>query len=399
MVFSKLIRQITKQLLPINTRTVNISVGAVRMAATSYQSFSSSQHVYRMSLNTCQSLYDRKHIDDYYSDAEEDYQQKNRNKWYIRFAPETGVKVNVEYVDTNPDAAADCPTIVVMHGFPGSYRDFDRLIKHFGGDDDNGKQNVRLIVPNFPNFEDTDRLNYFWHSSEERSQYLKDLLRQLNVRQIDCLVCHSASVSTAAYFWSSITEPIDSLKINSVCLLATPGPKVATKLGHVFTGTVTNLMRVPSIRRFFRSRWSASLPTSVRRLLPYIGVSSKLDFDDFALLMTVYYLFDTEGTVVQRIRHLADKQIPTVAVFGLADRYHKKEIYDNILDILGATEDNIVVYDSDDDNNKDTVTIRPIGDNDDHRWLRVIKIKGAGHYPFNTHHKLIHQFIEQLIAK
>ncbi|XP_054152587.1 dual specificity protein kinase shkA-like [Oppia nitens] len=51
--------------LAINSRTINISFGTVvRMAATSHQSLSSlskqQQHVYRMSLTTCQSLYDRK---------------------------------------------------------------------------------------------------------------------------------------------------------------------------------------------------------------------------------------------------------------------------------------------------------------------------------------------------
>lgn len=66
-----------------------------------------------------------------------------RKRLYARNA--TGLTMDIEYADTLPlCTSADRPTILALHGAPGSHVDFKPFIEYFAS------KNVRIIVPTYP---------------------------------------------------------------------------------------------------------------------------------------------------------------------------------------------------------------------------------------------------------
>lgn len=75
-------------------------------------------------------------------------QWRDRRRVYKKVANKGGILMNIKYVDTaktmDPAILARAPTVLAVHGAPGSYEDFDFLFEHlksFG---------IRVIAPNFP---------------------------------------------------------------------------------------------------------------------------------------------------------------------------------------------------------------------------------------------------------
>lgn len=79
-------------------------------------------------------------------------------------------KCRIEYVDVQPaGVAADAPTLVLIHGAPGTYRDFRHMIPLLAA------RGVRVLGVNLPGFGDSqvlDRDNYYQHISALPSMYL-----------------------------------------------------------------------------------------------------------------------------------------------------------------------------------------------------------------------------------
>lgn len=75
---------------------------------------------------------------------------KETKALYKLAAPE-GLALTIEYADTlnmldvNGEAIGpDAPTVLCLHGAPGSHHDYAHLIKHLG------ELGMRVIAPNFP---------------------------------------------------------------------------------------------------------------------------------------------------------------------------------------------------------------------------------------------------------
>ena len=121
-----------------------------------------------------------------------------RPKLY-KYATSDGLELTINYADTIQDNSRTFDKIIVaVHGTPGYYTNFDQLIEHFRN------TNVRVIVPNLPDFSHTRRTHIFWHSTPEKVQFLRDFLQQLNISKIDCLVCHSFGIQTIAALWENV---------------------------------------------------------------------------------------------------------------------------------------------------------------------------------------------------
>lgn len=111
------------------------------------------------------------------------------------------------------------PTILALHGSPGSHNDFALLIDQF-------RHKCRVIAPNFPDFKITEKSRYFKHTADQKAEYIRNFLQAIDVKKIDCLIAHSAAVFPASYLWSQQTP---KLTINSVALFSTPGPTWVTR--------------------------------------------------------------------------------------------------------------------------------------------------------------------------
>ncbi|XP_054162346.1 uncharacterized protein LOC128960298 [Oppia nitens] len=338
------------------------SIQVISRYESSGQSIINDSFVHRLSLKTCQSLYDSKY---------------GRNKWYLRGSPKSGLNVNVEYVDTKPNDRTGSATLVALHGCPGSYIDYTKLIENFG-------QHYRVIIPNFPDFSLTNETNHFWHSGEEKSVFVTDFLQKLNVQQIDCLICHSSSIFAASYLWSKDNQYFNQIDIKTLCLLSNPGPKWFTIKGRLVSMFFTHLSRLRLIRQYLRSIWS-------RKMTKRLGFSNQIeDYDRLALLLSTYYLSQTQ-TVTKRLKKLIELKIPTLFIFSSKDKLFNKEIFYNLFGILETDGNDFDIYEE----HQNILIQKAREDN----WIKVIDIRSGGHYVFVTHHKLVHQYIEQLLEK
>ncbi|KAH7639244.1 uncharacterized protein LOC124490971 [Dermatophagoides farinae] len=130
---------------------------------------------------------------------------------FYRKSPTEGVDLTIDYVDTQSNQKPK-KTIVALHGLADSYRTFTPLIRHF-----QNRPDVRIVVPNFPDFSHTRATNYsFWHSSDEKYQLLQDLFRILNINIIDCLVSHSFGSQPT----SALLQKPQDLQIRSLAMIA-----------------------------------------------------------------------------------------------------------------------------------------------------------------------------------
>lgn len=125
-----------------------------------------------------------------------------------QFAPPEGLELTVDYADTASEGQEFEKVIVAVHGCPGYYTNFDRLIEHFR------HSKVRVIAPNLPDFSHTRSTQTFWHSTAEKALFLKDFLRQLGVTTIDCLVSHSFGIQTIAALWEDVSHSL------TLCIIA-----------------------------------------------------------------------------------------------------------------------------------------------------------------------------------
>lgn len=125
--------------------------------------------------------------------------RKQQPKYY-RKAPDDGIDLTIEYVDTVHDAEGSSfdKTVVAIHGLPGNFSHFDRLIEFYR------KTNTRVIVPNLPDFSHTRQNKSFWHSNQEKAIFIKDFLSKLNISIVDCLISHSYGCQTIAALWEEV---------------------------------------------------------------------------------------------------------------------------------------------------------------------------------------------------
>lgn len=140
--------------------------------------------VKQITLKTCVGIYD---------------ELRKKKPKFFRHAPNDGLELTIDYVDTiNDNTNTITKIIVAVHGLPGTYLHFDKLIDSYRN------TNVRVIVPNLPDFSHTRKTKSFWHTTKEKATFLKDFLHQLNITTIDCLVCHSFGIQTIAAIWDEV---------------------------------------------------------------------------------------------------------------------------------------------------------------------------------------------------
>lgn len=131
----------------------------------------------QVKLKTCADVYD------YWRNFKRSYKK----------APKDGVEFQIEYIDTGlalpEEARKEAPIALLLHGAPGSYHDFNLLIRHLS------RQNVRVIAPNFPEYTATVETKVlFRHSADEKAAYLRDFLKAMDITKIDLLVSHSSAI-------------------------------------------------------------------------------------------------------------------------------------------------------------------------------------------------------------
>ncbi|KAG1686199.1 hypothetical protein DVH05_007081 [Phytophthora capsici] len=131
-------------------------------------------------------------------------------------------KCKIEYIDVKPeDLTATTPTLVLIHGAPGTYRDFRHLIPLLK---DRGVRVVGVNLPGFAGSTVLDTSNYYEHISAYPSVQLTYKAMQNVLKEVDnvFVLGHSFGGHAAVHF-TGINADEQKLRIKGLVLLAGAG--------------------------------------------------------------------------------------------------------------------------------------------------------------------------------
>lgn len=301
--------------------------------------------------------------------------------WFLRYIPKGGYPININYIDTKPEAENDgsVKTIVILHGTPGSYYDYFKFLVTFG-------ETYRIIIPNFPDFSQTLETGCFWHSAEEKSEYVVDFLKHLNVSKVDCLISHSMAAYATSYLW--IYANWDTyFKLGSICLLSPVGMYKMSLLERLRLAIIANMCRSSALRQVIGQQMMASSKILNKKAKK----SSILSNFDVAALKALTLNLSNYEKYHLRLKVLAESQIPTLFTFSSNDRQYTPNVFYDQLFELEASADDFDIYEQYDN--------ELIQSSSNRNWLKVVDFRSAGQYLFNTHPDVIHSYIAELIDR
>ncbi|XP_077517075.1 uncharacterized protein LOC144127936 isoform X2 [Amblyomma americanum] len=291
------------------------------------------------------------------------YREWRKTRREYRNAPVDGIEVDMNFIcsrmtDEGTYVETDRPLAVLLHGAPGSYRDFtENLIPRLLS------RGVDVLAPNYPDMAFSLQNKFYWHTVEERTALLRDFFKQLGVRRIDTLIAHSASCYPSLRL---LTEEETAPTINSLVLLA-PNSHVTP-------------------RPFLRPMVSALLLLGCYSgLVPLRPVPQ-----DVVLSLTTYKMsgFDKGGEKL--LEAVARRRLPTLVAISENDRLLTYEALMGVCTVLGASAGDVWHY----DRNSQLVTPGTAGS-----WLKVVNFKQGSHYPFIRHPDVCADEIVQLLKK
>ncbi|XP_027199802.1 LOW QUALITY PROTEIN: uncharacterized protein LOC113793925 [Dermatophagoides pteronyssinus] len=301
--------------------------------------------------------------------------------WFLRYIPRDGYPINVRYVDTDPDNNANRPVIVLLHGTPGSYYDYFRFIADFG-------DRYRCIVPNFPDFTHTIQSGgCFWHSAEEKSEFVADLLADLKISHVHCLVAHSLSVYTASYLWIYANQK-PYFDLDSICLISPAGRFRYRRRHRIRMRLLSQMCRMLWLRKMIPRTWLANRSA----VTPLLSSTNMLANRNIAMWKTLTENLSNYDSYHLRLRVLANNlQLPTLFIYSSNDKLYPADLYYEQLYELQITGDEFDKYE-----HYENRLVQVAADHHD-RWIRVVDFSGGGHYLHNTHSYLIHSYIDELL--
>lgn len=133
-----------------------------------------------------------------------------RDKYIFKNCPKQGVKIDVTYADSSSTGTSKLPVVLALHGAPGSFEDFKAIFQHFAT---KSESHVRVISPNFPDMAFTDATGAFRHSTDEKAEFIRDFLKQLDIEKVDVVVMHSAATYPCLKLWKQQPDLFKSLMI------------------------------------------------------------------------------------------------------------------------------------------------------------------------------------------
>lgn len=275
-----------------------------------------------------------------------------------------GLKLQVEYADTidlckNYENESDLITIVALHGAPGSHEDFEPFIKYFSN------KNIRIIVPNYPDFNLTIQSKVFRHSAEEKFEFIKDFFKALNVKRIDLLLSHSSSVYPTALLLCDETSA--KLQIKSVALFSPAGHRMIKGMRPAwFTEGSVKVYQNKFGRLIYRIFGKGFIKVTHT-------VTVKPESMNNVILSAQTMRYSNYKHLDKYLKKIKENKIPTLWVCSENDRLIEKEIFNEMIDIIGAKESNIQKYDC----NGEMVSHYRSDSN-----IRVLYFNNGGHYAF-----------------
>ena len=295
----------------------------------------------------------------------------NRSKSMFKHCPPDGLELRVEYIDTKPDDSQS-PRILLLHGAPGSYRDFNDLIIGFKA------KGYRALAPNYPDIKFTDETNTFRHTTDEKAEFLSDFLKNIKVDFVHVAVTHSSVIYPCLEFWKQ-----DPTVIKSFLMLNPAGHRImkAMKPEYV-SNTLSRINLNPVGRKIFKK---------IGRLLFHLmGANVQEDnADQLVTAMLTMYLADVRR-LVNYLQLIREQRTPASYFMAQKDRLVEREIFFEMAKLLGVDESNIIpVLDGED--------VRPMA-HDEKEPIRAFNVVNGGHYAYKNQTKLIDQEVSRLLS-
>ncbi|KAE9023633.1 hypothetical protein PR002_g11674 [Phytophthora rubi] len=165
-----------------------------------------------------------------------------------------GSKCTIEYIDVKPqDLTAATPTLVLIHGAPGTYRDFRHLIPLLK---DRGVRVVGVNLPGFAGSTILDTTNYYEHISAFPSVQLTYKAMQGVFQDSDnvFVLGHSFGGHAAVHF-TGINAAEQKISIKGLVLLAGAGHRPHHALSPRLNDLLWKMLRsgVPAVES--ASKW------------------------------------------------------------------------------------------------------------------------------------------------
>ncbi|RWS12211.1 DUF1057 domain containing protein-like protein, partial [Dinothrombium tinctorium] len=295
------------------------------------------------------------------------YQKWKSKKRLYRKAPESGLKLNVEYADTG---CLNGPNVLCLHGAPGGHSDFGQLITYFS------RKNVRVIAPNFPDYSLTEVTHFFRHTPEEKTEYLKDFLKAIDINEIDLVVSHSSSVYPALHLWDEGVP-----KVKSLALINPAGHRriKAMKPKWFIDGSVRVYLN-PLGRWIYRKLGNT--------ILTLQGVPVKINNIDNVLLSATTMYHSEVHKLTHYLNAVKEKRTPCLYVFSVNDKLIEEKIFLEMAQQLGLTESEFNEFDV-----EGSLVKRGLSNSN----VVAMRFQSGGHYAFLKHGAIVNQWIENLL--
>ena len=259
-----------------------------------------------------------------FNSCKEFYSSKAKSKLFNKCKPQ-GIQVQVKYIDTHGQTNKTKATVLALHGAPGSYQDFEGIIEQLT------QQGCRVIAPNLPDIKLTHQTQMYYHSTEEKYEILRDFLHQIGAPSIDVAIMHSAGVYCGMKLWYERPEFIRSL-----VLLNPSGHRTCKGMRPE---VLVALLARMNLSRFGRLLWQR-FGVTVVSLLGHAAKISEEESDGSLTSLLGMYMAGVERLEVY-LKHLATRSTPTIMVYSDKDRLIELDIYLELLQMLGATKDNV----------------------------------------------------------
>ncbi|XP_064602638.1 uncharacterized protein LOC135468359 isoform X2 [Liolophura sinensis] len=276
-----------------------------------------------------------------------------------------GVKFDVSYVDSHPEAPYNIktPVVVGLHGTPGSHQDLLPILEPMVA------QGCRVVIPNFPGYGYTRGIgpghdDCFTHSPEEKTQFLVDFLTVIGIPRVDLLVGHSAGCYPLTHMCA------DRSGIQSAMLIC---PAIHTSYRgirpHKVLKLISDWWEVPMCRPALNAAVYLASSGGEYKGIPVSHIMT-------AIRTTLNVNFEN---VIHNAMAMDQKKFPACVMFSDNDKKIQLHLMKEYIELLGITDEETETYTSDAPDTSRGVLGYP----------KAVMLEGGGHYPLKKYRNII----------
>lgn len=268
--------------------------------------------------------------------------------------------------------SSERPLAVILPGAPGSYQDFSYTIPFLD------RHGVDVLCVQWPDFKFTLETGYWWHSSEEKTCLLVDVLKQLNVKRIHMLVSHSS----ASYPAMQLATEVPEVVVHSMALLMPcPGNNLSAVRHPFYLNPVVRwLLKIPSAYPVMSSLGKMVLMIArhpIKRQMQdaYLSYHSTVAVDNDR-----YY---------GQLASVLHRRLPMMVMISDTDKLISLEDYQEFILRLGCDPKKTWLYGED----------GRLVSSGESGVVKVIELLKGSHYGFSRHSDICNKALLELLAR